>query len=474
MFSLPYRLGPMLLASALAGQAITYNRGAYAEPAVLCVVLGLFVIASQFAGAFGREPRVAGDSKLTVTLLWIALFAMWWTTVSDPAIVVYAYRPWEFGRKLQWYSLVLLATYLPWLNGRWREPRLLAWSRFAGICTFVALAGIDTFYSSFQPYIDVWAIQMQAAAALLDGRNPFTSVAALDTGPGTLTQGVPFVYPPTQIYVTALAWRFLGDVRYTMLAAVLIVGLAMRFMARGTNLPSLAKDAPALFLVYSPKLFFVLALGLACAQSGRSTLAAVAFGVASSSKQTMFWLPPLAGFCLGFRPAQWIVMVLAAILPPLPFAIWDFKALKHANFDVLNGLPDRVDSLTINNWVHTNLQFDIPGSVGFALAALVVALACWRLRGVTQCAVAIATTYYAFFAFNRWAFANYYFLIAGLAALAAAASNSTMRSITTALPAPSPEEPRSGNQTNLIFRLASAHIRSSNNPCRKREMLVSP
>src|SRR6266480_1963638 len=40
---LPERFGPLLLASALAGLAITFNRGAYAEPAALCVVTGLLV-----------------------------------------------------------------------------------------------------------------------------------------------------------------------------------------------------------------------------------------------------------------------------------------------------------------------------------------------------------------------------------------------------------------------------------------------
>jgi hypothetical protein len=436
---LPYRLGPLLLASALSGHAITYNRGAYAEPAVLCVVLGLLVVLSQFARAFEREPAITGEPTLTLTLLWIALFAMLWTAICDPAVLAYLRQPWELGRKVQWWSLALLATYLPWLSGKWNEPRLLAAARFSGFCVFVVLSGMDTIVASPQPYIDVWGIQMQAAPALLHGQNPYTSVAVIDTGPGTLTQGVPFVYPPTQIYVTQLGWA-LGDIRYTMLGAVLVVGLAMRFMARHSDAPSLAKDAPALFLFLTPKLFFVveqawidpvqlmfIALGLACAQSDRMTWAAVLLGIASSSKQTMFWLPPLAGFCLGLRPLQWVAMLVAAILPPLPFVIWNFKALKYANFDVLRGLPDRADSLTLNNWAHYNLQYDFSGTVGFVLAGLVVVLACWRLRGVTQCAIAIATTYYVFFAFNRWAFANYYFLISGLAAIAAAVSYATLR-----------------------------------------------
>jgi hypothetical protein len=35
---------------------------------------------------------------------------------------------------------------------------------------------------------------------------------------------------------------------------------------------------------------------------------------------------------------------------------------------------------------------------------------------------ALVLTYFVFFFFNRWAFANYYFLLTGLAALAGAAA----------------------------------------------------
>jgi len=440
--SLPSRCGPLLLGSALAGQAITYARGTYTEAAVLCVVTGLLVVLHNFARSLQRESRALGDAGLVASLLWIALFAMLWTAINDSNIIIYAHRPWVIGKKAQWLSLFLLATYVPWITGSIREPPVLGWVRFAGFLGLVLLVGIDTIHCSPAPRIDVWGIQMQGAEALRHGKNPYQVVAAQDTGPGTLKDAVPYVYPPTQVYVTLLGW-LLGDVRYSMLGAVLIAALAMRFITARSGLPSFAKDAPALFLLLTPKLFFILeqawvdpvqvmfiALGLAAAARWRLVLAAVLFGIAGSSKQTMFWVPALAGFCLSFRFRHWLVLGVSAVLPLLPFLLWDFKALKYANFDVLNGLPYRADALTLNNWALFNLQFDIPGSVGFILAATVVALSCWKLRGPAQLGTAVAATYYVFFAFNRWAFANYYFLISGLLALAAAASCSTWRGTT--------------------------------------------
>jgi len=437
---LPERFGPLLLASALAGLAITFNRGAYAEPAVLCVVAGLLVLVHRFLVSLGRERRMAGDPRLILSLVWIALFAMVFTALSDPAIIIYAQRPWDVGRKAQWLSLVLLFTYIPAMVGGFQEPRAVRWIRVTAFVGITVWAGVAAIRCSSEPRIDVWGVQMQGAAALAHGKNPYVNVAVHDTGPGTLHEGVPYVYPPTQIYMTLPGWA-LGDVRYSMLAAIVVSGLAMRFVTGRSSLPSFAKDAPSLFLFLTPKLFFILeqawidpmqvmfiVVGIACAVAKRPWWAAIVLGVATTSKQTMFWVAPLAAFCLmRFRWRQWIALGIAAAIPPLPFVIWDFKALKYANFDVLNDLPYRSDALTLNNWVLNNVHVDIPGWVGFLLAGLTVATACWRLRGVAEFALAVATTYYVFFAFNRWAFANYYFLISGLAAVAAATSCSMLR-----------------------------------------------
>jgi hypothetical protein len=435
---LPHRYAPLLLASWLAGYAITFSHGEYTRGAIGCVVTGLCVLSFWFVAAFRREPRVVGDPRLVLGLIWFALFALVWTARRDPAIIIYPHRPWDLGRDAQVLSLLLLASYLPWLGGKWREPRWLIFGRWVAFALLVVIAGVDTIHSSPSPRIDVWDLQMQGAEAFAHGKNPYVTVAVHDTGPAKAA-AVPYAYPPTQVYVTLISWVVLGDVRYTMLAAIVLAGAAMRYLTARTTLPSLAKDAPSLFLFLTPKLFFILeqawvdpvavmfvSLGVVCAVARRTTLTAIVLGLASSSKQTMFWILPLAGFCLGFTLRQWLVMLAAAVLPVAPFMIWDFRAFKYANFDFLNNVPPRASALTLNNWAMRTLGIKIPGGVGFVLAALATGSACWKLRGVPNFALAAATTYFVFFAFNRWAFANYYFLISSLCAVAAAAACSAV------------------------------------------------
>jgi hypothetical protein len=228
----------------------------------------------------------------------------------------------------------------------------------------------------------------------------------------------------------------LGDVRYAMLAAMVLAGVGMRFITghARAELPAIAEDAPALYLWLMPKLFFILeqswvdpvqvmliVLALAAHVSRRSYLAAVVLGFVLASKQTMFWAVGLTGVLLHFDRRQWAATLAVGGALVLPFAWLDFRALKHANFDFLNQLPSRPDALTFNSWYLRTFGSEMSKTVGFALAGLVSAFAMWRMRGsAARLALAIATTYAFFFAFNKWAFANYYFLISSLTAVAAA------------------------------------------------------
>jgi len=199
-------------------------------------------------------------------------------------------------------------------------------------------------------------------------------------------------------------------------------------------LPSLYEDAPALFIWLSPKLFFILeqawvdplqimliSLTVAAHVSKRPILAAVLMGLTLTAKQTMFWMVGLGGLMLGFSLRQWLITVAIGTASVLPFALWDFGALKHAIFDFFSELPPRRDALTLTNWVSFNFAVDLSPRWAFLVAAGVVGLSVWKLRGsIARFGVAVVLTYSVFFVINKWAFANYYFLLMALAALAAA------------------------------------------------------
>jgi hypothetical protein len=438
-FELPTRFGPALLVSYLLAITNTFSRGAYSEHALQFIVMALLVLAWRIVEAWRpRDRPLVESSTLVLGVAWVGAFGMTWNAWNDPQIVIYAQKEWSTGRQVEVASLCLLMTYLPFISGRFRDARWLRDVRFVLFAALVIAAGVATIRVSPKPDIDVWRVQQIGADALVHGKNPYTAVAVHDTAPGVVRDNVPYVYPPTQVYLTLPGKVFGGDVRYSMLGALLIIGVCWRAIVRRSrlNLPSFAEDAPSLFLWLSPKLFFILeqawvdpcqialiTLAVTAYVFEKRTLSIILFGVVFSAKQTMFWIAPLAGFIFRWTIKDFILAGAVAVGMELPFVLWDFKALKFANFDFLTGLPPRPDALTLTNWYQRKFQEPITGSIAFYFAAFIVAVSSWKIRdSVARFGVAIATTYLFFFAFNKWAFANYYFMTGALATMAAAAA----------------------------------------------------
>lgn len=433
---LPARFGLAVVAAFAFALTNTFSRGAYSEHALQFVVLALLVLVGAFAVGLRKRPDALLSTGATLGLVWAGLFMMQWNAWNDPSIVIYAQREWSTGRTVEVCSMLLLATYLPALYLGKSEPRIARDARIALFAALVLMGGVATYHVSPRPAIDVWTVQQAGADALLRGANPFTATAVTDTAPGVARDNVPYVYPPMQIYLTLPAYALFKDVRYTMLAAVIVAGLAMRGIAKrsGRELPALAEDAALLALWLSPKLFFILEqawidpaqIALICAatwlQLRRPGVAsAILWGVVFAAKQTMFWLIPLAGFTFRFRLRDWIIAGATTVAAYLPFMVWDFAAWKYSNFDFLTGLPARNDALSLTNWAQRKFGEPLTGRAAFPMTAIVVALSSWRDRGAPQrFGVALAAAYTIFFIFNKWAFANYYYSLLGLSCLAAA------------------------------------------------------
>jgi len=436
---IPFGYGPLLFASAVFGLAISYNDGAYAEPGIFAVVVGVLLLAFRYGVAlFHREPEGAHEKTTLLGVVWIGLAALLWVGYNDAGLVMYAQRPWAIGRAAQLAMVALLGSYLPWMVTGRRESRATRAVRFALLAACVVAAGIDVLKVSPTPAIDVWTIQTKGAEAFSHGLNPYRVAWVPNTAPGVMGDKVPYVYPPMQMMLSWVGWKLLGDVRYTMMAAIVGGGAAMRYVTRrgGPGLPALVEDAPALFVWFTPKLFFVLeqswtdpvpmgliAVAAAAHVARRRWLVPVVFGVAFACKQTMVFLVPMAALMLGFDRGQWIVLAVSGLASVVPYAAWDFAALKFGNIDFERMLPPRGDGLTLKNWAQRALGWDLPAELGLLFAAVTCVVSLVRLRGKLSWFVLSAATLYAlFFAFNKWAFANYYFVVAYLAALAAAAS----------------------------------------------------
>jgi hypothetical protein len=449
-------LGVFLFVSFLVSFANEISHGRYLGPAVACLAFALVVLAWRFVAAMAN-PAVARETpaKLTLWLVWCAVASMPVTALLDPKILAHPHTSLGALRAFEGASLLLLVSYLPFLGARSDSP-LVRRVRFACFGAITLVAGAAIIHISPAPGIDVWDLQMQAAKALLHGENPYVGLAVPDTTPIHPYPTVPYVYAPGTLYAGVIGLLVGGDVRYAMLIALLVSGGALRSIARkangeaGSRTASLAEDAPALFVWLMPPLAFIIELawtepvqlmliGLAVGAtvSGRALRGAVLFGVALTTKQSMFWLIPLAGFALSYGIREWLAMLATLALGVAPFAIADFGALKHDTFDFLVALAPRSDALGLAVWYKSAFGRAFPTATSTVAAALVVAATALYARSLRRSASgehnrvsegaalfgrAAALTYFAFFFFAKWAFANYYFLVSGLAALAAATS----------------------------------------------------
>ena len=84
--------------------------------------------------------------------------------------------------------------------------------------------------------------------------------------------------------------------------------------------------------------------------------------------------------------------------------------------------PFRPDALSVLSWWASRGHAQPPALISFAVAAAASLLALWRLpRTPAGFAMAIALTFFVFFAFNKQAFCNYYFFVIGALCAAVAA-----------------------------------------------------
>jgi hypothetical protein len=427
-----------LLGCAGVGYALAFNWGGRGPRAFQPLVLaGLLVIWRYVALARKRATAVVATDLIWLPLIFL-LLAMGWAAYEDQTLLN-ALLPWPNGRNAQLAMGVLVFSYIPGALGV-REPRWLGHARFALLTVLVLFIGVESIKASPTPRIDVWQLQQKAVDLLRQRRNPYQELTIPDTGWGI---PMPFVYPPTVIYFGFFGKWLLGDIRYSNLIAIAMTGLALRAIARRARrtsdgdggLPALGEDAPGLIFWLQPKLFLVLeqawvdviqlgflTAGLAVFLGRFRLVGVVLMGIALSSKQTMFWFLPLIFLFLNFRPRDWIALFATMALLVAPFVIWDFHALRAATLGVHGAIPPRRDALAFMAWWYAKYQvWRSTAVIAWGSSLAVLGLGAWRLRGsLTAFGLAATSIYFLFFFFQKWAFANYYYFVTGLAALSAA------------------------------------------------------
>ena len=437
--ALPRAFGIALLASAVLGAVIIPSRGHYRADSMVLVFAALGVVVWLLVDLLRRpspdDARAAVSSRLLLRAIPAVLALFCASALIDARLLIDLDRPWWTLRAITVIELALVASYLakpPIASSTWPTIRFALF----GLC--LTLAMLETLHLSPVPHIDVWTVQTGGARAILEGKNPFEVVHVVDTAPDVVRDDVPYVYPPLQALFTAPG-LLVGDVRVTMGTALLVLGIALRDLAlrSGRRLPPLLVDAPALLVWLSPKVLFVyqqawidpvqialIATATALAVRRRVWLSAIVFGLVLASKQTMFWVAPLAFVAFPiFRVRHAAVAVALAAATYIPFALWNWHALFYANLGFVAGLPSRPDALSFVNWAWIALGVRVPYAIAFPIAATMVGYVVLRRRAEPSVfGIALLVTYFVFFTLNKWTFANYYFSLLGMAALGAALS----------------------------------------------------
>jgi hypothetical protein len=450
----------LAIAAAVAlGAAIQVRDGLYEPRGFAALTIALAATATAFFIP-SRSPSIhrwtQGLLAIALAFNFIQLF-----TYNHPG----SWHAYDDGqlRATRFYHALLTAAAVLAAGMIWRphlaRPLLLA------LAIVICLIGGWVIRSVRQPYMDVWMLQTEGLKTFVhDHHNPYAAVfpdiyhrPAL-YAPGTLRsdglvhQGFP--YPPMAFWMELPGYLIGGDYRWSNLAAIALSALLISFCGAGFQPASstLAPLAAAVFLT-APRTFFILESGwtepltllLLCATIFCALrfprLMPIALGLFLCSKQYLLWaIPPvilLAGSPLNLARLTRILAIafLTGCAVSLPLILWDPKAFIAASFSIADAATFRTDALSyLALWAAITHHIPTAGAatmIGFTTAALATLLALARApRTPAGYALAVAFAHLVFFAFYKFAFCNYYYLLVGAlcAAAGAAAAAAAMRS----------------------------------------------
>jgi hypothetical protein len=287
--------------------------------------------------------------------------------------------------------------------------------------------------------IDVYFSHLEAADAIGENKDPYSDAVTVFDGrvgapPDAVIEG--YSYPPSTMWSYAISVWLTGDPRWLNVVAWLSV-LVLIWTASSRADPffrggllALLSLAPAWRLVvftgWTEPLTLVL-LALAAWQWRRRPIpAGIAFGLALASKQYMILLIPL--LALGWRRIggrQLIFSGVTATLALVPYLLVNAETYLEATVFRFLRSEYREDTLSLPSAL---AEFGLDPSLPIVLAAVVSAgvalLASRRVDSFGQLMLAATATMGTFFVLSQ-ALTNYWFLLAGMAAIAAIEGSET-------------------------------------------------
>lgn len=426
------------------------------EPLSLALVLLAFGL-SLIAYATSRRSRPAGAQRgWILALAGVVAVEVVLLFLRSPIVLVPEASPVRFGSHLQeqlasvqrWsdvfllpisFLLGLVAITLFVISYAWRTMPGGRF-RFAGVLACYFGLGGWVILTVPNPGLDVWIFQTRACDHLLHGRDPYAQgylnpyAHTRFYSPSSLKDGQiqAFPYPPLSLLLV-LPGYLLGDVRWSLLAAMVATAGFMTAAGRAAGLPAghPAELAGVALLCHprgfellqgawtEPLLAVAVAAGTwAMARGVRSAPALALMALVSLKPYGLLWAPALA----ASKRLSWFGLTMAAagtLVIALPFLLWDPAALWRGVVAFHLHSPFRSDCLSLSAAMARFSGYQPPALLGFLAAGVVAAWVMWRgTQRLSGTAVGAAAICLAFFLFNKGAFLNYYWLTEAFLALA--------------------------------------------------------
>jgi hypothetical protein len=435
------------LAAVALGIALHISDGLYSYSGVIVLAIAfVFCAIATFSPPLKNIPPML-TRWLLAALVLAQLLAMYFKRpgASEFTVPVVNPRFFHIGVSFAVAALGMIAF----------GKNLIARIGFIVLLAMFAAIGIWKIALAPHPKIDVYFFQVDAAHALARGANPyaitFANIYGADASvyaPGVASGDrllFGFPYMPLVLFLTAPATLLLGDPRYASLLAILITGILIAVMR-----PGRIGMLVAALLLFTPRSFYVIELAwtepLSVMLLAATVLCAmrkpkwmpIALGLLLASKQYL----PAAIFLIPLivprtrresRRAKWeFLRIIAtaigiAAAVTLPLASWKFRAFWDSAIALQMHQPYRADSLSfLAWWGYRDPFWTGPFWLAFVALGIAILLCFWRIsRGPAGFAIAFAFCYFAFFVFNKQAFANYYYLVIGTMCVGIAAENYT-------------------------------------------------
>lgn len=402
----------------------------FGPASVLLVLVGAIFL--FFAALPRRQGRVgmaasSGDQwslRLTIlVVLFGGLSAAGWAPSSiGPTSMILERIPGVF-----WAGLALVA----YLSRRKSSP---AFKAGLLVVTLMATAvfGIAHLRAAEGVGIDVYLLHTEAADAIASGLNPYGDAVEVRNGaptaaPGDTIEG--YLYPPVTAAAYSLGYWAFSDPRFTSLIGwaiflAVLGSLALRRRSTpGLLVMMLMASLPGWPLVlraaWTEPLTLAL-IGLAFIAWKKPISSGSVAGLALASKQYFLVVAPVLMLHRGRTwMARLLTMVIIIGVTISAGFIWDPQAFWSAVVEFHLSTPPRADSANLVGLASIlGFDWDPPGFLALAVGITLAVLAGRASTTRQSFLIAMTLALTGSFLVGSQAFANYWFLIAGLCGLA--------------------------------------------------------